>query len=744
MKTRRQAVALLTGIIIAVALSMVPVAMLWADSPKASVPPSRSIADVQSSYGHLPLSFEANQGQTDRQVKFLSRGQGYNLFLTSTEAVLALANQDRALVKASEVEDSRSSKETRQAVLRMGLVGANPAPTISGLDALPGKANYFIGNDPRHWRTNVPTYVKVQYRDVYPGVDLVFYGNQRQLEYDFIVAPGVDPTAITLGFQGVERVEPTAEGDLVLHFESGDVRLSKPLIYQTANGGRREVSGVYVIKDRGQIGFQVGSYDTSRPLIIDPTLFYSTYLGGSNFDEGRAIAVDAAGNAYVTGYSDSINFPTTTGAFQTIFSGTRDAFVTKLNPSGSGVIYSSYLGGNGADEGNSIAVDAFENAYITGTTFSTNFPTQNAVQPIIGGGSAQFGRSDAFVTKLNSTGSALSFSTYLGGTFAEKGIGISIDTSVSAYVTGTTVSGDFPTVMAYQPTKGGSGGDQDVFATKLSPLGNALVYSTFLGGSADDGSSAIAVDSSGSAYVAGVTASSNFPVTAGAFQTSYLGVGDGFVTKFDPAGSSLVYSTYLGGSANDFATAIAVDTTGNAYLTGSTSSTNFPVVNALQPTSTGPQDAFVTKLNQNGSPLYSTYLGGTSSDRGVGIAVDLTRNTYVTGFTFSSDFPVMNSLSPFAGTLDVFVTKLNPAGTGFVYSTFLGGNGGDQGFGIAVDSFAHALVTGFTDSINFPTTTGAFQMTSAGSRDAFVTKIIDVTLPQTTTGGSAPLLRTPS
>lgn len=467
MKTRRQAVVFLIAIVIALALSVAPVAPLLADLSQASVPPSRSMAEAQSAYGHLPLSFEANQGQTDPQAKFISRGQGYNLFLTSTEAVLALTSLDRAVV--------------RQAVLRMGLVGANPAPPISGFDALPGKANYFIGNDPQHWQTQIPTYGKVQYKAVYPGVDLVFYGKQRQLEYDFIVATGVDPTTITLGFQGIDRVGLNAEGDLVLHFDNGDIRLSKPLMYQVVNGDRHEVSGAYVIKDRLQVGFQVASYDASRPLIIDPTLFYSTYLGGSNFDEGRAIAVDAAGNAYVTGYTDSINFPTTTGALQTTSTGTRDAFVTKLNPSGSGVIYSSYLGGNGNDEGNSIAVDALENAYIAGTTFSMNFPTQNAVQPIIGGGSAQFGRSDAFVTKLSSTGSALSYSTYLGGTFAEQGIGISIDTSGSAYVTGTTVSGDFPTVMAYQPAKGGSGGDQDVFATKLSPLGNALVYSTFLG-----------------------------------------------------------------------------------------------------------------------------------------------------------------------------------------------------------------------------------------------------------------------
>ena len=284
MKTRRQAVALLSGIIIAVALSMMPVAMLWADPPKASVPPPRSMADAQATYGHLPLSFEANQGQTDRQVKFLSRGQGYNLFLTSTEAVLALTSLDRAMIKGSEVEDSRSSKETRQAVLRMGLVGANPVPTISGLDALPGKANYFIGNDPRHWRTDVPTYVKVQYKDVYPGIDLVFYGNQRQLEYDFIVAPSADLTAITLSFDGADQLAIDGKGDLVLQFGDSDLRLQKPLVYQMVNGSKQQIPGNYRLESQHQIRFQVAAYDTSMPLVIDPTLSYSTYLGGS----GRA------------------------------------------------------------------------------------------------------------------------------------------------------------------------------------------------------------------------------------------------------------------------------------------------------------------------------------------------------------------------------------------------------------------------------------------------------------------------
>jgi hypothetical protein len=357
-KTMRHAVTCLRGITLAVALSLAPATTLWADPVTTAAPPPPSRADLQSAYGHLPLSFEANQGQTDHQVKFLSRGKGYNLFLTSTEAVLALTSPERAMNKGIEAKASRSSRESKQAVLRMSLVGSNPSPAISGLDELPGTVNYFIGKDPHQWRTNVLTYRKVQYENAYPGVDLMFYGHQQQLEYDFIVAPGADPTQITLAFEGADQLEVDRKGDLVLQFGNSEIRLQKPLVYQMVDGAKQHIPGNYRLGSQHQISFQVAAYDSSKPLVIDPTLVYSTYLGGNGTDLGEGIAVDTAGNAYVTGNTNSTNFPTTAGAFQTALGGGTDAFVTKVNSTGTGLVYSTYIGGSGDDTGYGIAVDA--------------------------------------------------------------------------------------------------------------------------------------------------------------------------------------------------------------------------------------------------------------------------------------------------------------------------------------------------------------------------------------------------
>src|SRR2546425_868232 len=424
--------------------------LLGADRPMADNA-SVAKAQVQENYGKLPLRFEANRGQTDSRVKFLNRGKGYTLFLSPSEAVLALRG--------------------REHVIRMRFQGANPDAKITGLEKLPGIVNYFIGQDRKKWRTNIPAYARVKHKDVYPGIDIAYYGNQRQLEFDFIVAPGANPNVIKLAVEGADRLDVDAQGDLVLHVGDGQLRLQKPLVYQAMKGIRQEVSGSYVLTSPNQVRFQVAAYDASRPLIIDPVLFYSTYLGGSGDDIGNSIAVDDAGNAYVTGQTDSTNFPTTPGAFHTTSGGGEDAFVTKLNPTGSALLYSTYLRGA---FGESIAVDAAGNAYVAGIARPTDFPT---------------------------------------------------------------------TLGAFQPASGGGG---DAFVTKLDPTGTALVYSTYLGGSDFDVARGIAIDAAGNAYVSGFTASTNFPTTLGAFQTTYGGgVFAAFVTKLDPTGSFLVYSTYL-------------------------------------------------------------------------------------------------------------------------------------------------------------------------------------------------------
>src|SRR2546426_7315233 len=554
-------------------------------------------------YGKLPLSFEANDGQADPQVKFLSRGRGYTLFLTSTEAVLVLreGGSARNVAGGPPAAKRERGEALSGTVLRMRFVGANPAPAVAGVGELPGKSNYFVGNDPKKWRANVLTYAKVEYRDVYPGVNLVYYGNQRQLEHDFVVSPGADPKAITLAFEGMDGVAIDGLGDLVLRADGGGVRLRKPFVYQEQDGQRAVIPTRYVLKAERQVAFEVAAYDATKPLIIDPVLAYSTYLGGSGGDQGFGVAVDAVGNAYVTGFAGSSDFPTTAGAFQTAFGGGEaDAFVTKLNPTGSALVYSTYLGGDGFDQGHGIAVDATGNAYVTGHTFSTNFPTTTGtVQPGFSGVSPIIG--DAFVTKLNATGSALVYSTYLGGGDDDDGFGMAVDATGNAYVTGQTLSTNFPTTAGtVQP---GFAGTIDAFMTKLNPTGSGLVYSTYLGGDSDDLGNGIAVDATGNAYVTGLTFSTNFPTTPGAFQTTPEVASDAFVVKLNAAGTALVYSTFLGGDGFDQGHGIAVDAEGNAYATGGTSSTNFPTTTGAFPTRFGgTPDAFVAKLADENTP----------------------------------------------------------------------------------------------------------------------------------------------
>ncbi len=703
-------------------------------------------------YGKLPLSFEANVGQTDDQAKFLSRGSGYTLFLTPRgEAVLVLR---KAAPKRDPLKPAVSMPATLNydaagppAVVRMKLVGGNASPQLEGLDQLSGKASYFIGNDPKKWRTNVPLYAEVRYREVYPGVDLVYYGNQRQLEHDFIVAPGANPRSITLDLAGAEKLSLDSQGALVLAVKDGELRLDKPSIYQEVDGVRREISGGYVLQNTHQVSFQVASYDATRSLVIDPSLVFSTFLGASNNDAGRAIAVDIAGNAYVTGETVSTNFPTVS-AYNTAFGGGTlygDAFVTKLNPTGSGLVYSTYLGGTGEDQGLGISVDSSGNAYVIGRTNSTNFPTTTtAFQTLFGGGDA-----DAFVTKLNSAGTGLLYSTYLGGSGQDIGNSIAVDSIGNAYVTGQTSSGvsgttSFPTTTgAFRPTY--LGGSSDAFASKINPslVGAAsLVYSTYLwGGAGSDFSFGIAVDASFNAYLTGQTNTTGI-ATSGAFQTILGGSSDAVVAKLNPLGSALLYLTYLGGSGFDFGNGIAVDGSGNAYVTGQAGSSDFPTsIGAVQTTFGGGVDAFVTKVNPSGSGLvYSTFLGGSSNDAGTGIGVDGSGNAFVTGLTLSSNFPAGNAPSgACAGTcgtgasFDAFVTEVNSMGSRLVYSTYLGGSGFDEGTGIALDFLAapDAYVVGFTgSSTDFPTTMGAVQTTfGGGSTDAFVAKISEAVVP---------------
>ncbi len=655
-------------------------------------PEATAKARAISTYGKLPLSFEKNQGQTDAAVKFLARGQGYTLYLTAGEAVLATKAHD---------------------VMRMKLLGADAAAGATGLEEMAGKSNYFIGNDPTKWRTNVPTFAKVKFSHVYSGIDLVYYGNQRQLEYDFVVAPGADPKRIQFEFEGA-KLRRDGHGDLVLKTSQGELQWHKPAAYQEKDGNRQEIAARYVIKDKNRVGFEIAAYDHTKPLFIDP-LVYSTYLGGSGSQLGYGIALDNSGSAYVVGWTSSIDFPTANPAQAAPGGGSYDAFVTKFTPAGSALEYSTYLGGSGSDIGRAIAVDGAGAAYVTGYTLSPNFPAVNAYQPTFGGGTNS---GDAFVTKIDPSGSALLYSTYLGGSGDDQGNAIAVDGAGSAYVTGIASSA-FPTQSSLYQCP-------NAFVTKFDPAGSTLAYSTCLGGKTNvTQGHAIALDKAGNVFVAGLTSATDFPLV-NPFQATcnVCNLDKGFISKLNAAGTALVYSSYLGGSKSDEVEGIAVDSAGNAYLTGSTESTDFPTVNAIMPTApNGFYMGFVSKVNSAGSALvYSTYLGGASGDIGHSIAVDSSGNAYIVGQTSSVNFPIVN---PIKGKLkdqyDGFVSEINAAGSAFVYSTFLGGSQSDGAWSVAVDGSGNAYVTGYTGSSDFPTV-NAFQPHFNGG-PAFVSKI---------------------
>jgi hypothetical protein len=915
-----------------------------------SVPEESDSTAIADRYGKLPLSFEANEGQTDQRVKFISRGPGYDLFLTAAEAVLTLRRPQSPppdkFVAPVLAKDIPTTSET--SVLRLKMMGANPGARVEGKDELPGKVNYLIGDDSGKWHANIPTYRRVHYKEIFPGVDMVYYGNQRQLEYDFVIASGADLRALKFSVEGGQHLSIDVKGDLVITVDHSEVKLRKPVIYQVTDQGKRnEVSGSYALKG-SEVSFNIKHYDSKKSLIIDPVLSYSSYFGPAA--SSMAIAVDASGNAYLTGSAASANFPTTAGSFQSSSNGTQDAFVTKLNSLGTALVYSTFLGGGGQDLGNGIAVDSSGNAYITGDTSSSNFPTVNAIRsstsnflktlntggnwsgqfigppngvvnvllidPLapttiyagmgLNGGGGVYKTTDGGVnwiglntgltgvncpaliidpttpstlyaslnpnnspgsglyksvdagttwTKLTSglsgvtvsalaidpsspstvyagaaflglfkstnggaswtnsstginfgginaiavdpvnsaivyasaggggvfkttnaggnwgqvntgltntnirtltinssnvyagsSGGGLFKSTNGGGNWNSLNNGLPTFTSVSSLVfssdavtifmgtsngriyksndngTNWTISYEtltrtsFNSLILNQTNSSvlyagvniqpGSLNDHEAFVSKLNPNGTALVYSTYLGGSSDDVGRGIAVDSAGNAYVTGQTASSTFPLVA-AFQSSLKGTSDAFVTKLNVSGDTLVYSTYLGGDGLETANSVATDGS-NAYVTGSTSSSNFPLANAFQTSLADPffgSDAFATKFSSNGTLAYSTYLGGNDGDTGYGIAADSLGNAYITGATNSSNFPTANPIE--SVNLGGFVTKLNNLGSGLVYSTYLG-----IGRGIAVDSGGNAYVTGFTNSAQFPLVAGALRTKS--------------------------------
>jgi len=983
-------------------------------------------ARIEQAYGKLPMRFEANEGQTDARVKFMARGAGYSVFLTGDEAVMQLHKQELKTEGTAEMRTAETPVES--VALRMKLAGSNSPSRVSGIGRLSSSSNYFIGNDPAAWRKGISNYSKVKYESVYPGIDLVWYGNQRLLEHDFLIAPGTDPSRIKLSFSGMDKMSIDGEGSLVLRAGDEDLRMLKPQAWQELTGGRRAISCDYSLSEKDQVEFRLGDYDTTLPLVIDPVLVYSTYIGGIGTDTGQDIAVDGAGAAYISGQTSSSDFPA--NPIQPTIRTLPDAYVLKINPAGDAIVFGALIGGDGGESAATVSVDPGGNVYLAGSTSSTNFPLQNPLQ------TSRRGILDAFAAKIDASGSTLLFSTYIGGEGIDNASSLAVAGDGDLYLTGSSDSGDFPLVNAFQTVKTGSGaytsdnggaswseignglsggdandlvifpgasstifagtdrgvyksvdggsswtllggpqfirsinqiivdptsqdilyavtanqlfksvnggatwvlkplsgvrtlavdpitpsklyagtvsglsissngGDNwtsvtippvsggiigtieaiavdpvtpstvyvgplsgiyksvnggatwtfagngipifsitritriaispsnpgtlyaisnntsiyksidaggnwvqlntpaigtpaisalplplavspdnpevvytgsrglgilrsndggatwdtvnnglsardiralviapnapgkiyagadsgtDAFIAKLDTTTSSLVYSSYLGGGAADSGLGIAIDSGGAAYITGSTTSINFPVV-NAFQPTIAGLGDAYVAKINETGSSISWATYLGGSGNDTGQGIALGATGEIFIAGGTTSNNFPVNNPVQASLNGAQDAYIVRMKIDGSAIdFSTYLGGAGAEIAAAIAVDAAGAAYVTGLTNSVDFPTISAVqstiggSPPFSSIDAFVTKLNTGGTAIIYSTYLGGASTDQGLSIAVDTAANAYVTGNTLSSNFPTTPSPIR--STGPSDAFVTKL---------------------
>jgi hypothetical protein len=746
-------------------------------------PTGRNAAPQKSAaYANSPLRFEENHGQIAPEVRYVAHGTGYELFLTPQEAVLALHPTRRPdpspMHHMALAQAQRARKAEQSAVLRMRLANASKSVNVAGIDSLPGRVDYFLGNDPTKWRTNIPSYSRVKYADVYPGVDLVFYGNQRRLEYDFIVAPGADPRAIVLNLEGARKLRVNPRGDLLVTVAGGEVQLQKPLVYQQIHGERREIAGDYAITRDHQVSFEVAEYDPREPLIIDPVLVYSTYLGGELDDTAFAIAVDPLGKAVVAGTTLSLHFPTTSGAFNPgpLASNPNGVvFVTEMDATGTHQVYSTYVGGSGGDSGSGVAVDTSGHIYVAGQTLSTDFPTTpNALKPGPNAGNVN-GTSFIFKIDPTITGSgSLVYSSYLGGTqgVTEFANGIATDKNGLVYVVGLTASqpgtalANFPVTAstAFQATAPAGIATGTAFLAKLDTTQSgaaSLLYSTYFGGngahaaspgpSFSDAAFGVAEDPTGNTYVAGTTGSTDFPTTTGtAFQPSLPAGntgGAGFVSRFDTTktgAASLLYSTYLGGDSADFADAIALGPSNVAYVTGQTKSLLFRTTpGAFQTTGNTSGIAFIslvdTSLTGAASLKYSTFLSGSQTNMPFGIAADPAGNAYVAGATQGSDFPVTKGAfqrTPAAGSHgEGFVTKLNPGGMGaadLVYSTYFGGSGNgstiDEVNAIAVVPVSNnAVIAGVTASsaATFPVVPnpGAFQVALNGPSDAFVAEL---------------------
>ncbi len=662
----------------------------------------------------VPLRFEANTGQAAPEVRFYTRASDYSLGLTAGGSVLRMGNRS----------------------LRMSLAGSNPNPAIVGQSPLASRSAYYMGNRPELWRRDVPHYSQVRYREVYPGIDLVYYGRERRVEHDFVVSAGSNPAGIRMRFHGADRVALDASGDLVLHAGREQARQLKPVAYQEIAGVRRPVEACYRILGRNEIGFSLGAYDPSRPLVIDPVLVYSSYLGGTGIDVATAVAVDSAGYVWVAGSTSSTDFPAAGAPIDAEFNAKYDIFVAKFDPNVSGapsLVYVTYLGGADTDEVRAMVErDGF--LYLAGSTVSTDFP--------LAGESARTsnaGDRDTFVVMLHPSdggGDALWYSSYVGGADTDFALGLAVDASRQVYVTGYTESTDFP--LSTDRLQGSNRGGYDAFFyiidTKVAGSGG-LWYSTYLGAGGTDVGTAVAVESSAKVLIAGYTTSEDFPLGWNPLQPTAGGKGDIFLTRLDlskPGLDALEYSTFYGGSDLDVPYAMVIDPSGAVCLTGYTLSADFPVTGAaLQATSGGATDAFVARFDlkqEPGTVLYSSYLGGSADDMAYGLAVDAKGRFHIAGYTHSGNFPTSGQelQRVFGEPPDAFAAVIDPSLTGasaLLWSAWLGGDRTDAAYAVAVDAAGGMYVVGGTESTSITVTPGAYQGVKSSYSDGFLVKI---------------------
>jgi hypothetical protein len=653
--------------------------------------------------------FTPNRGQVNRSFDFIAKGPGTEIWIAPTQAAIFAGGQHIVV----EFEGSRPDATTEE----IGRTG--------------GFAHYLYGGGAPNI-SNVPILGGVRIRDVYPGVDVVYGSAGRLLKSEFHVAGGSDPTRIRLRYHGADEVIIDPDGSLVIRTGRGTLRESRPEVFQDYPEGRTAIPAAFRKVDDKTVGFHLGSWDPSRPLVIDPELTYSSFLGGQMLEAVQGVAVDANGNTYVTGWTESPGFPSRNAI--RLHAGSTDAFIAKIDASGASLTYATFLGGAGADRGAGLAVDSSGNVCTAGTTSSLDFPLAAASQWTNGGAK------DAFVAKLNSSGSALVFSTYLGGSGSENAGSIAMDDTGNCYVGGDTTSTNFPVQAAYQSSLSGP---QDAFLAKFAPTG-ARLYSTFFGGSGSDRALSLAVDSAAQPVLAGTTDSINLPVTSGVVQPASRGGAEGFVVKFQASGGSRVFSTYVGGNAGtaglpEAVNGVAVDSSGNVYIAGVTSSTDFTTTASVFQTAIrgGGIDAFVAKLSPSGNTrLYSSYLGGAGADAAAAIRVDSAGYAYVVGYTASQDFPTSDAVQPILkGSYDAFLAKISPTGASLAFSTYLGGTGADAANAIAIDSGGQSYVAGQTQSFDFPSVT-AFQSALQGGIDGFLAKLHTASVAQPPQGQS--------